>query len=72
MNVLPILTHADHLSIPELAAVRAAVRRDLGEAFVDVEGRGFGLFGSSSEDDTVGRKVSSQSLLHKTKVFKLI
>lgn len=32
-NVLPILTHSDALTVSELDAVRAAVRRDLATVF---------------------------------------
>lgn len=55
MNVLPILTHTDHLSIAELSAVREAVRRDLAEGPSEDEGRGFGMFGMRVEEDQSGR-----------------
>lgn len=58
MNVLPILTHTDALSMYELDAVRLAVRRDLGEAFKDEDGNGFGIFGMDNEEELNRSKVN--------------
>ncbi len=55
-NVLPVIAHADALTVTELDAVRQAVHRDLAEAFRDEVGGGFGMFGAA--EDGNGRQVS--------------
>ncbi|RXK41000.1 hypothetical protein M231_01631 [Tremella mesenterica] len=51
-NVLPVLAHADALTISQLTEVRAAVRRDLAEAMPEDGGRGFGIFLDEEADQS--------------------
>ena len=49
MTVLPVLTHTDALTQPELYSVKEAVRRDMAKTFANEDGAGFGLFGAVEE-----------------------
>lgn len=50
-NVLPLLTHSDALSISELEIVKQAVKNDLGKAFSNDAGSGFGIFATVAQEE---------------------